>query len=95
MPNRAADSRASVVSTLDYAEAIGCRLVHAMAGVRPTDIAPECLCDTYLESLSVAANAAAVRGMGVLIEPIGPGSIANYIVDIRRSLSRRSRPLLV
>lgn len=81
LPKRAAEFRASIVPTLDYAETIGCRLIHAMAGVRPMDAAPERLWDTYLESLAVAADAAARRGMSILIEPVGPGSIANYIVD--------------
>lgn len=46
LPERTAAFRASVEPTLDYAAAIGCRLVHAMAGVRPPGIAPDALWET-------------------------------------------------
>ncbi|PWC78103.1 TIM barrel protein [Azospirillum sp. TSH64] len=81
LPEHVARFRSSVQPTLDYAEAIGCRLVHAMAGVRPADVANPLLWETYLENLAFAADAAATRGIDILIEPIGPGSIANYIID--------------
>jgi hydroxypyruvate isomerase len=81
LPDFAARFRATVEPTLDYVEAIGCRLVHAMAGIRPADVAHEKLWETYLENISFAADAAAKRGISILIEPIGPGSIANYIID--------------
>ncbi|GLS44286.1 hydroxypyruvate isomerase family protein [Methylobacterium brachythecii] len=82
LPDRAGAFRDSVAPTLDYVEEIGgCRLVHAMAGVRPAGVAQDRLLDTYRESLAFAADLAARRGMEILIEPIGPGSIADYIVD--------------
>ncbi|WP_233385113.1 hydroxypyruvate isomerase family protein [Methylobacterium sp. C25] len=82
LPDRAQAFRESIEPTLDYVEEIGgCRFVHAMAGVRPAGVAEERLLDTYRESLGLAADAAAKRGMEIMIEPIGPGSIANYVVD--------------
>jgi len=81
LPGFTACFRATVEPTLDYAEAVGCRLVHAMAGIKPINVPHEQLWETYLENLSFAADTAAKRGIGILIEPIGPGSIANYIID--------------
>jgi hydroxypyruvate isomerase len=81
LPGSTARFRATVEPTLDYVEAVGCRLVHAMAGIRPADISHEEIWQTYLDNLSFAADAAVKRGIGILIEPIGPGTIANYIVD--------------
>ncbi len=81
LPERSAQFRESVEPTLDYAEALGCRLVHAMAGVRPAGVAWDLLWGTYLDSIAFAAEAADRRGMSIILEPVGPGSIANYIID--------------
>lgn len=81
LPDRVAQYRATIEPTLDFVEELGCRMVHPMAGVRPAGIARERLWDTYLENLAFAADAAARRGMTVIVEPIGPGSIANYVID--------------
>ncbi|GEP10217.1 hydroxypyruvate isomerase family protein [Methylobacterium gnaphalii] len=82
LPDRAGIFRESVEPTLDFVEAIGgCRLVHAMAGVSPVGVQQDRLLDIYRESLAYAADAAARRNIEIMIEPIGPGSIADYIVD--------------
>ena len=80
LPDQLARYRASIEPTLDYAEELGCRMVHPMAGVRPPDVPRDVLWQTYLENLAFAADAAAQRGMTVIVEPIGPGSIANYVI---------------
>ena len=81
LPDRVADFRATLEPSLDYAQAIGCPAIHAMAGVRPIDVAPEKVWDTYIANLAVAADAAKARGMLLLLEPIGSGTIANYVLD--------------
>lgn len=81
LPSETARFRASVEPTLDYVDEVGCRLVHVMAAVRPPDVPPDLVWATYLENLAFAADAAARRGISILVEPIGPGSIANYVVD--------------
>lgn len=81
LPGRARDFRATLEPSLDYAEAIGCPAVHAMAGVRPAGIPEEKLWDTYIENLAVAADAAKARDMLLLLEPIGRGTLANYFLD--------------
>jgi hydroxypyruvate isomerase len=81
LPDRVAQYRATIEPTLDFVEGLGCRMVHPMAGVRPAGVARARLWDTYLENLAFAADAAARRGMTVIVEPIGPGSIADYVID--------------
>ncbi len=81
LPERCAEFRAGVEPTLDYVAELGCRMVHAMAGVKPAGVEWARLWDTYLDSIAYAADAAAKRGMTIIIEPIGPGSIANYVID--------------
>ncbi len=81
LPDRAGEFRASIEPTLDYADELGCKLVHAMAGVKPAGVPWDRLWSTYLESIALAADSAAKRGMSVLLEPVGPGSIADYVID--------------
>ena len=35
LPGREADFRGAIAEALDYAEAVGCRMIHVMAGVLP------------------------------------------------------------
>ncbi len=81
LPDKVEYYRSTIAPTLDYVEQLGCRMVHPMAGVRPAGVEPARLWDTYLENLAFAADAAKARGMTVIVEPIGPGSIANYVID--------------
>lgn len=81
LPDRVAAFRDSIAPGLDYAEAIGCKAVHAMSGVRPQGIDPARLWETYLENMGIAADAAAKRGMILLIEPIGAGTLPDYFMD--------------
>lgn len=77
LPGREAEFEAGIAKALDYAEALGCPRVHAMAGLRQhgADRA------TYLENLSKAAKAAAARRIDVLIEPINPRDIPGYFLN--------------
>ncbi|MEP7456614.1 TIM barrel protein [Phyllobacterium sp. SB3] len=81
LPNRLAEFSDSINRGLDYAEAIGCRMVHVMAGLKPSGIAPRVLWSTYISNLQLAAEAAARRGITILIEPIGAGTLSGYYVD--------------
>ena len=81
LPDRVEHYRATIEPTLDYVQELGCHMVHPMAGVQPMGVAQDRLWATYLENLAFAADAAARRGMTVIVEPIGPGSIANYVID--------------
>lgn len=81
LPDRVAEFRATLEPSLDYAAAVGCRAMHAMAGVRPDGVPAERLWATYLDNLALAADAAKARGMLLLLEPIGSGTIANYVLD--------------
>lgn len=81
LPDRVAYYRSTIEPTLDYVAQLGCRMVHPMAGVRPAGVERARLWDTYLDNLAFAADAAGARGMTVIVEPIGPGSIADYVID--------------
>jgi hydroxypyruvate isomerase len=80
LPDMRGKFRESVGPTLDYASEIGCGMLHAMAGVIPPASSHEAMWDEYLDNIGFAADAASSHGIDIIIEPIGPGSIANYFV---------------
>lgn len=81
IPDRVAEFRESVSVGLDYAEAVGVTMVHAMAGVVTGETPRDRLWGTYLENLAFAAEKAAARGVTVLVEAMSPGAVPDYLVD--------------
>ncbi|MFG1349385.1 hydroxypyruvate isomerase family protein [Xanthobacter autotrophicus] len=81
LPDEIERFRASVSVSLDYAVQAGIPALHCMAGVRPPGADPERMWDIYIANMRVAAEAAAERGVLVLIEPISSGSIADYFIE--------------
>jgi len=100
-PHRRDEYRSSVIPTLEYASEVGCKMVHAMAGVVASDLSEAAMWDEYLENVAFSADAARAYGIDIIIEPIGPGSVANYLipkpqvaVDAIGSLDRENVKLL-
>jgi hydroxypyruvate isomerase len=81
LPTEKERFRQIALKELDYAAEIAARFVHPMAGVRPSGVAHDLLWKTYLENLNFVAEAADERGLHVLIEPIGRGTISAYAMD--------------
>jgi hydroxypyruvate isomerase len=81
LPERIEPFRSDVHRALDYAEGIGCRMVHAMAGVCPARTSRDRLWPTYVENIVYAAEAAAGRSVTILLEPIGAASVADYFLN--------------
>lgn len=81
-PDRVAEFRQSVAVGLDYAQAIGVTMVHAMAGVI-TEASPprEALWACYIDNLAYAAREARACGLTILVEAMSPGAVPNYLVD--------------
>lgn len=80
-PERREEFRSSVGAGLDYAEAIGVRMVHVMAGVLPRSHRSRHHWDCYLENLAYAARQAETRGMTILIEAMSAGAVPNYFIE--------------
>jgi len=81
LPARQAEFRAGMAQALDYAAALSCTQVHVMAGIAPTDLAPERLQATYLGNIAFAAEQAAKAGVQVLIEPINTRDFPGYFLN--------------
>lgn len=77
MPGREAEFEAAVVTALSYAEATGCRTVHAMPGLRHHGAERK----TYIANLRKAARMAAKAGVTVIIEPINTRDIPGFFLN--------------
>ncbi|MBL1419079.1 MAG: TIM barrel protein [Alphaproteobacteria bacterium] len=81
LPNRRAEFKASVAEGLDYAETIGVKMLHAMAGVMPQQQRTNEHQDCYLENLNYAATQAEQRGIQIIVEAMNPVSVPNYYLS--------------
>ncbi len=99
--DRRDDFRGSINKTLDYAGEIGCKMLHTMAGIVPSGASHHVMWEDYIENLGFVADAALSHGIDIIIEPIGPGTIANYFiaqptvaVDALRTVNRPNVKIL-
>lgn len=87
-PERRAEFRASVAEGLDYAETVGARMVHAMAGILPVADRDQLHWDCYVENLAAAARAAHERGITVIVEPMSHGAVPDYFIATPEQAAR-------
>ncbi|WP_343068639.1 hydroxypyruvate isomerase family protein [Kaustia mangrovi] len=76
LPGREADARAAIDQAIGYAQEIGCRNVHVMAGI--TDDAAAF--DTFVGNLAHAARRAEEAGVDLLIEPLNRRDTPGYVL---------------
>ncbi len=81
LPGRQAEFREGVKQALDYAAALGCPLVHNMAGVVPPEVSPVTAGAVYAANLAWAAEQAQPAGVKVVIEPINHRDIPGYFLN--------------
>ncbi|MDQ2694847.1 MAG: hydroxypyruvate isomerase [Pseudomonadota bacterium] len=88
LPGRESEFQDSVGTAIAYAKALGCRRVHAMAGLVAEGADRERMQETYLNNLRFAAAACAGHGIRLLIEAINtrdmPGYFLNHSWQARR-----------
>ena len=80
-PGREGEFRESLEVGLTYGMTAGARFIQVQSGVSPIGHGPEGIWETYLSNLAWACESAARVGMEVLIEPIGPATLANYFMS--------------
>ena len=78
LPDRVAEFKEGVARAIEFAKALKCPRIHAMAGVAPSGIHPARLRETYVSNLKFASAEAAKAGLTVLIEPINTRDIPGY-----------------
>ena len=80
LPGRQDAFRANVARAIEYADALGCARLHAMAGVPAQDAGADALTAVFCDNLAFAADAARAYGLTVLIEPINTHDIPGYFL---------------
>ncbi len=80
LPDRRDEFRATIDRGLAYAGALGCRLMHVMAGVVPSSMDRAATTACFVENLAWAAGRAAACGVRVLIEPLNPRDAPGYFL---------------
>jgi len=70
LPDRVGEFQDGVGKAIDYAKALNCSQLHAMAGLRPEGADPDQLDKTYIENLRFAAAKTKEAGIKLLIEAI-------------------------
>ena len=80
LPGRQAEFMASVDRALDYASALGCRKLHAMAGIPAEGMAEDACREVYLTNLGKAAAKLADAGVMLLIEPLNQRDMPGYFL---------------
>ncbi len=88
LPKRQAEFREAFDHALDYANTIGCKNIHVMAGLVPDGADDAPYWDAFCENLSYASVCAAAAGVTVLIEPL------NTKIDMPRYLLHSSADAL-
>jgi len=80
LPGRQAEFRDGVLRALDYAAALGCGLVHCMAGIVPPDVSPVTAASVYAANLAWAAEQAQPAGVKLVIEPINQRDMPGFFL---------------
>ena len=87
--------RAQLAQAEEYAEALGARFVHVLAGLLPAEADRERYSSVYEDNLHLAAEVLGPKGVGVLIEPLNPSDVPGYLLgsfDLARSILSRCAP---
>ncbi|MBX6322959.1 MAG: hydroxypyruvate isomerase family protein [Rhodospirillaceae bacterium] len=80
LPGREQEFRDAVKLALDYARALGCERIHAMAGIPPAGVPAAELESVFAANLHAAAGLLAPHGIVLLIEPINTRDIPGYFL---------------
>jgi len=84
LPERRDEFRGAIEMALDYARAVGCKQVHAMAGIIQPH-ADRARCEhVFLENIRHAADLAAREGVTILIEALNGRDVPGYFVAHQR-----------
>jgi hydroxypyruvate isomerase len=83
-PSRVGEFQEGVGKAVDYARALNCKRVHAMAGLQPQGFSGEQVRQTYIDNLRFAGKACAEYGITLLIEAINTRDIPGFYLNYSR-----------
>lgn len=83
-PSRIDEFQAGVGKAIEYALALGCGQLHAMAGLKPRGVNEEKMRETYIANLRFAGGQLAQHDLTLLVEGINPRDIPGYYLNTSR-----------
>jgi hydroxypyruvate isomerase len=81
LPERVAEFRASLATTIAYCKALDCHQVNCLAGIAPPGADHARLTATFVENLRYAAPILKDEGIRLLIEPINTRDIPGFFLN--------------
>ncbi|MBB3936534.1 2-oxo-tetronate isomerase [Aureimonas phyllosphaerae] len=81
LPGREAEFTQGVETAVRYARTLGCRRVHAMAGLLPAGTERDQALDRYRRNIAAAARRLADDGLTLVIEPINTRDMPGYLLN--------------
>ncbi len=88
LPGREDEFRQSLGTAIEYAEALGCKRLHVLAGIGPQGAERGALEETYIANLRYAARSLAKHGIRALIEPLNGRDVPGYLLTGSRQAER-------
>ncbi len=81
LAGREAEFRQDFEQAASYARALGCRVIHVMAGTVPAAQDRPAALRTYVQNLRLAAREVAADGITLLLEPLNHRDAPGYLVS--------------
>ncbi len=78
VPGREGEFQDGVGLAVEYATALGCKRLNALAGVAPEGVDPDALRETFVANLRFAAAECATAGITLVTEPINTRDIPGF-----------------
>ena len=83
-PRRIEEFKDGVGRAIEYAQALGCKQLNCLAGIRPTNLDPIKARETFIMNLQFAASWLKSAGIRLLIEPINTRDIPGFFLTNTR-----------
>ncbi len=100
LPGREDEFQQGIKTALEYAKALQCPRIHAMAGLLADGADKDLHTETYIKNLKAAAILCKAQNIDLLIEPINPINMPGYFLnnfqqacDILDSLNAEGAPV--
>ena len=81
LPGREGEFRDGVRRAIEYAGALGCPLLHCMAGLVPPGAVPGANFAAYVANVAWAAERTAAAGLRLVLEPINQRDMPGYVLN--------------
>ena len=83
-PAKVAPFQENIGKAVEYATALGCGMIHCMAGLKPRGVNEEKMRETYIANLQFAGRELAKHNMKLLIEAINTRDIPGFYLNYSR-----------